>query len=133
MKARWKWAILAAIATVAVVVGLTIAWVLWGLFSFESAAAKVKEEATLLNGRDSQRMLAEADRFYWGHNLPLAAPLYERAETIFTRARDSRDALYAKIGVMRASDQTSFPDISAFIASQLQTPIVQRDPFLRLW
>lgn len=133
MKARWKWILLAAIGAVALMVGVGIAWVLWGPFSFESAAAKVKEEVALLNGRDPQRMLAEAGRFYWGHNLPLAAPLYERAETLFTRAHDSRDALYAKIGLMRTSDQTSFPNISAFIASQLQTPLVQHDPFLRLW
>ncbi|HEV2418030.1 MAG TPA: CHAT domain-containing protein [Terriglobia bacterium] len=133
MKTRWKWAVLGAIGGVALAAGFAVAWVLWGPFSFQSAAAKVKEEAFLLNGRDPQRMLAEANRFYWGHNLPLALPLYERAEALFTNAHDVRDALYAEIGVMRTGDETSFPEISAFIASQLQTPIVQHDPFLRLW
>jgi hypothetical protein len=80
MKARWKWVLLAGIAAVAVAVGVGIAWVLWGPFSFESAAAKVREEATLLNGHDPQRMLTEANRFYWGHPLPLASRLYQRAE-----------------------------------------------------
>src|SRR5579875_1175391 len=119
MKARWKWALLSVIGVVALAAGFAVAWLLWGPFSFSSAAAKVKEEAALLNGRDPQRMLA--------------APLYERAETLFTSAHDARDALYAKIGVMRTSDETSFPEISTFIASQLQTPLVQHDPFLRLW
>lgn len=65
MKARWKWIVLAAIGAVAVAVGVGVAWILWGPFSFQSAAAKVKEEAALLNGGDPQRMLAEANRFYW--------------------------------------------------------------------
>lgn len=133
MKRRWKAVVLGIVAAGAVAVGFAVAWVLWGPFSFQSAAAKVREEAALLNGSDPQRMLAEANRFYWGHSLPLALPLYQKAEALFTEARDPRDALYAKIGVMRTSDQTSFPDISAFISGQLQTPLVQRDPFLRLW
>lgn len=132
MKARRKWAVLGVIGAVALAVGFAVAWVLWGPFSFQSAAAKVKEEAVLLNGHDPQRMLAEANRFYWGHNLPLATPLYQRAEVLFTRAHDPRDALYAKIGMIRTGDQTSFPDVSAFISRQLQTSIVQHDPFLRL-
>lgn len=133
MKARWKWILLATIAAVAVAAGVGIVWVLWGPFSFSSAKANVTEEAVLLNGSDPQRMLGEANRFYWGHNLPLALPVYQRAETLFMQAHDVRDALYAKIGVMRTSDETSFPNLSAFIAAQLPTPFVQHDPFLRLW
>jgi CHAT domain-containing protein len=133
MKARRKWTLLGVITAVALVVGFAVAWVLWGPFSFESAEAKVKEEAVLLNGHDPQRMLAEANRFYWGHNLPLALPLYQRAEALFTKANDARDALYAKIGVMRTQDETSFPELSTFLAAQLQTPLVQHDSFLRLW
>jgi hypothetical protein len=80
MKARWKWVVLAAIAAVAVAVGVGIAWVLWGPFSFESAAAEAQEEVALLNSRDPQQILAETtNRFYSGHNLPLALPLYRRA------------------------------------------------------
>lgn len=133
MKRQWKAIVLSLIAAGAVALVFAFAWVLWGPFSFQSAAAKVKEEEALLNSRDPQRMLAEANRFYWGHNLPLALPLYQKAETLFTQARDPRDAFYAKIGVMRTGDQTSFPELSAFISSQLQTPLVQHDPFLRLW
>jgi hypothetical protein len=87
MKARRKWILLGAIAAVALLMGIGIFWILWGPFSFESAEAKVKEEAVLLNGHDPQRMLAEANRFYWGHNLPLATSLYRRAETLFTQRR----------------------------------------------
>src|SRR5579883_3406147 len=119
MKARWKWALLSVIGATALAAGFAVAWLLWGPFSFSSAAAKVKEEAALLNGRDPQRMLAEANRFYWGHNLPLAAPLFDLDETVSTEAHDARDALYARIGVMRTSDEASFPEISTFIASQL--------------
>jgi CHAT domain-containing protein len=133
MKTWWKWILLATIGAVSVAVGVGIAWVFWGPFSLESAAAKAKEAAALLDSRNPQGMLAEANRFYWGHNLPLASPLYTRAQELFTQAHDVRDTLYAKIGLMRTSDQTSFPDISAFIATQLQTPLVQHDPFLRLW
>ena len=129
MKARWKWVVLSAIAAVAVAVGFAVAWVLWGPFSFASAAAKAKEETILLNGHDPQETLAEANRFYWGHNLPLALPLYQKSEALFTQAHGARDALYARIGVMRTGDQTSFPEISAFTASQLQTLLVQHDAF----
>lgn len=52
MKVRWKWTPLGVIGTVALAPGFAIAWVLWGPFSFESAAAKAKEETVLLNGRD---------------------------------------------------------------------------------
>lgn len=133
MKARWKLVLLTAVTAVALAVGVAIAWAFWGPFSFESAEAKVKEESVLLNGHDPQRMLAEANRFYWGHNLPLALPLYQKAEALFSQAHDARDTLYAKIGVMRTSGETSFPDLSAFTATQLKTPLVQHDPFLRLW
>lgn len=59
MKAWWKWALLGIIGAVALVVGFAVAWVFWGPFSLQSAAAKVKEEAALLNGRDPQRMLKD--------------------------------------------------------------------------
>jgi hypothetical protein len=88
---------------VALVVGFAVAWIFWGPFSFSSAKAKVTEEAALLNGRDPQPMLAEAKLCYRGHNLPLALPLYQRAEELFTQAHDARDALCAKIGVMRTA------------------------------
>ncbi|HEX5483317.1 MAG TPA: CHAT domain-containing protein [Terriglobia bacterium] len=133
MRKRRVKIILGAIAAIVAAAVFAVAWVLYGPFSFATAAARAKEEAVLLNERGPQRMLAEANRFYWGHNLPMAAPLYQRAETLFIQAHDARDTLYAKIGVMRTEDRTSFPAISTFIATRIQTPLVRHDPFLRLW
>ncbi len=133
MKGRIKKCFLLGLAVlIAVVIFITV-WFLYGPFSFASRPSQSKEVAAVLKGNDPQRMLAEANRFYWGHNLPLALPLYQKAEALFTQAHDLRDTLYAKIGVMRTGDHTSFPEISAFIANQLRTPLVQHDPFLRLW
>ena len=44
-------------------------------FSFASAAARAKEAAALLR-TTTRRMLAEANRFYWGHNLPSWPPRF---------------------------------------------------------
>ena len=82
---------------------------------------------------DIPGLLAKASYFYWLHNLPAAAPLFARAEELATQAHDERDALYAKIGLSRSSDGMSFPQLSAFIAAQLKTPLVQNDQELRLW
>lgn len=82
---------------------------------------------------DVHGLLAKANYFYWLHNLPQATPLYERAELLATQANDAPDALYAKIGLIRSTDGMSFPELSAFIAAQLKTPLVQHDPELRLW
>lgn len=80
-----------------------------------------------------QSLLAKANYFYWLHNLPKAAPLYERANEMATRAGSSRDALYAKVGELRSSDGMSFPQLSSFLETQLQIPLVQNDAELRLW
>jgi CHAT domain-containing protein len=80
-----------------------------------------------------QSLLAKANYFYWLHNLPKSTPLYERAEELATQSHDARDALYAKIGLIRSSDGMSFPELSTFIQAQLQTPLVQNDAELRLW
>jgi CHAT domain-containing protein len=78
-------------------------------------------------------LIAKANYFYWLHNLPKSTPLYERAEELATQSHDDRDALYAKIGAIRSAAAMPFPQLSAFIAAQLNTPLVQHDPELRLW
>jgi len=83
--------------------------------------------------RDLHAILARANYLYWLHNLPKATPLYTRAEELASQSHDARDALYAKIGLIRSSDAMSFPDLSAFIEAQLQTPLVQSNSKLRLW
>jgi len=82
---------------------------------------------------DVPGLLAKANYFYWLHNLPKATPLYERAEAMATQNHDARDALYARIGLIRSTDGMSFPKLSEFIGAQLKTALVQNDPELRLW
>lgn len=82
---------------------------------------------------DVHGLLAQANYFYWLHNLPKATPFYERAEAMATQDHDARNALYAKIGLIRSNDGMSFPNLSAFLEAQLKTPLVRNDPELRLW
>ena len=96
----------------------------WGSLSGRSNASQ---------SNDVHGLLAHANYFYWLHNLPEATPLYERAELLATQANDAPDALYAKIGLIRSTDAMPFPELSAFIAAQLKTPLVQHNRTLRLW
>src|SRR5208282_4032399 len=83
---------------------------------------------------DPQVLLTSADRFYFLSNGPAAAPLYTRAEKLFSERGDARNELYAKIGQLRSEAETmSFVDLSRFLNEQLQNPIVQADKKLRLW
>ena len=79
-------------------------------------------------------LLKAADRFYFLNNGPAAAPLYARAEKLFTERGDARNELHAKVGRLRSEAETmSFVDLSRFLNEQLQNPIVQADKKLRLW
>src|ERR1700680_4548528 len=83
---------------------------------------------------DPQILLAAADHFYWLNNGPAAAPLYARAEKLFSERGDTRSELHAKVGRLRSEAETmSFVDLSRFLDEQLQNPIVQDDKKLRLW
>jgi CHAT domain-containing protein len=91
------------------------------------------ETATLLSV-DPEAVIRAANHYYWLSNGPAAAPLYARAEQLFHEKGDERDALYAKIGRLRANAETmSFVDLSKFLDQQLQTSIVKQDKELRLW
>jgi hypothetical protein len=79
---------------------------------------------------DLDGILAKANYFYWLHNLPKSTPLYDRAEELATKANDPRDALYAKIGLMRFRDAIPFTQLTTFIEGQLRTPLVQHDSAL---
>ena len=83
---------------------------------------------------DPQVLLAAADHFYFLNNGPAAAPLYARAERLFSERGDARNELHAKVGRLRSEAETmSFVDLSRFLNEQLQNPIVQGDKRLRLW
>ena len=83
---------------------------------------------------DPQVLLAAADHFYLLNNGPAAAPLYARAEKLFSERGDARNELHAKVGRLRSEAETmSFVDLSRFLNEQLQNPIVQGDKKLRLW
>ena len=77
---------------------------------------------------DPQVLLAAADHFYFLNNGPAAAPLYARAEKLFSERGDARNELHAKVGRLRSEAETmSFVDLSRFLNEQLQNPIVQTD------
>ena len=83
---------------------------------------------------DPQALLKAADRFYFLNNGPAAAPLYARAEKLFSDRGDTRNELHSKVGRLRSEAETkSFVDLSRFLNEQLQNPIVQADKKLRLW
>src|ERR1039457_1524372 len=90
--------------------------------------------ADVQQSADPQVLLKAADRFYFLNNGPAAAPLYARAEKLFSERGDARNALYAKVGRLRSEAETmSFVDLSRFLNEQLQNPIVQADKKLRLF
>ena len=99
-----------------------------------NAAGSPIDSAVLQLSTDPQALLGTADHFYWLNNGPAAAPLYARAEKLFSERSDTRNELHAKIGRLRSEAETmSFVDLSRFLNEQLQNPIVQADKKLRLW
>jgi CHAT domain-containing protein len=92
------------------------------------------DSAVLQQSTDPQALLGIADHFYWLNNGPAAAPLYARAEKLFSERGDARNELYAKVGRLRSEAETmSFVDLSRFLDEQLKNPIAQGDKRLRLW
>jgi CHAT domain-containing protein len=92
------------------------------------------DSAALQQSSDPQTLLGIADHFYWLNNGPAAAPIYARAEKLFSERGDARNELYAKVGRLRSEAETmSFVDLSRFLNEQLQNPIVRTDKRLRLW
>ena len=99
-----------------------------------NASGSPIDSAVQQQSNDPQALLAIADHFYWLNNGPAAAPLYGRAEKLFSERGDSRNELHAKVGRLRSEAETmSFVDLSRFLNEQLQNPIVQGDKRLRLW
>ena len=63
-----------------------------------NAAGSPVDSAVLQQSTDPEALLGIADHFYWLNNGPAAAPLYARAEKLFSERGDTRNELHAKIG-----------------------------------
>src|SRR5262245_33833524 len=83
--------------------------------------------------QDPDRLLEEAERLAWLNNWDKAGPLYKRAEAFLSQSGDRRRLMLAKIGHIQASMQGRFlPDLSHELAKDLENPIIQNDPGLKL-
>ncbi len=98
------------------------------------ALAKPQDTLKPTEPKDARALIADANRLAWLFNWPAAGPLYEEAERLFTQIGDVQNALHAKIGRVRSQAETmSFVDLSEYLATELENPIVAKDPKLRLW
>ena len=79
------------------------------------------------------RALHLADLYNWAD----AAPAFTEAEKLFSGAGDQRNALYARLGRIRANierEQQTLPMVSAQLAEALEDdPLLQNDKQLRMF
>ena len=123
----------AGLATAVVVVLTTASYYVVTAYLREATRTRLTS-ADVQQSADPQVLLKSADRLYFLNNGPLAAPLYARAEKLFSERGDARNELHAKVGRLRSEAETmSFVDLSRFLNEQLHNPIVQSDKKLRLW
>jgi tetratricopeptide (TPR) repeat protein len=133
MKGSRKRVIFGALAGLIVAAIFIPVWLFHAPFFSGTPPSKTKV-AALLKDKNPRQMLAAANRLSWLLNWPKAGPLYQRAQILFTKEGDARDALYAQVGYIRSQAETMpFVDISTFLAAQLKTPLVRQHPRLRLW
>jgi tetratricopeptide (TPR) repeat protein len=77
--------------------------------------------------------LQSAERFAWLRNWTAALPYYVAAERQLEAAGDKRNALFARISLVRAeADAHPYLEASHYLATLLDNPLVQTDPSLRL-
>src|SRR5215469_5632892 len=80
-----------------------------------------------------QNALRLADLYNWAD----AAPDFSRAQQLFTEAGDRRNALYARLGLLRATierNQGALPEESEQLATELaENPLLQSDKELRMF
>ena len=91
----------------------------------QAPAAGHEDEAVL------QRALHFADLYNWH----ASRPYFTKAEQLFEASGDKRNALYARLGAIRAgADQAPITDLSYRLAQELATnPILQSDKELRMF
>src|ERR1035437_7286075 len=109
----------AGLATAAVAVLTTASY--YVVTSYRREATRIRlTSADVQQSADPQVLLKAADRFYFLNNGPAAAPLYARAEKLFSEQGDARNELHAKIGRLRSEAETmSFVDLSRFLNEQI--------------
>src|SRR5271165_6583013 len=123
----------AGLATAVVVVLTTASYYVVTAYRREATRTRLTSADVQLSA-DPQVLLKAADRFYFLSNGPAAAPLYARAEKLFSERGDAPNEIHAKVGRLRSEAETmSFADLSRFLNQQLQNPIVQGDKKLLLW
>jgi hypothetical protein len=82
----------------------------------------------------SASLLASAEYYAQRYNWTKAAGYFSRALTPFEASGDKRNALYAKIGFLRGTMESSdLPQLSAYLREQLENPLVANDDRLRLF
>lgn len=83
---------------------------------------------------DAGQLIAKADRLAWLGNWPAAAPLYGKAELLATQSGDTKATIHARVGRIRSQAETMpFAQVSEMLGAELENPIVQQDPKLRLF
>src|ERR1700730_3975608 len=83
---------------------------------------------------DAGQLIAAADRLAWVGNWTAAAPLYARAELLGTQSGDVKATIHARVGRIRGQAETlPLIQVSQLLAAELENPIVQCDPKLRLF
>jgi CHAT domain-containing protein/tetratricopeptide (TPR) repeat protein len=86
------------------------------------------------SNNDPVSLLEEAKRLSLLQNWYAAAPLFERAEVLFSAANDSRNQTYARIGRIRArAEEMSQLEASRLLARELESPALASDKKMRLW
>jgi CHAT domain-containing protein/tetratricopeptide (TPR) repeat protein len=128
-----------AASVVALVIATLIGWWSYAFFGHHRVIAQnrrvgFKDVRDILVSTNAPLILDTADHFYWLNNGPAAAPLYARAEKLFSDNGEKRNEVHAHIGRLRSEAETmSFGDLSRYLAEQLQTPLLRNDKDLRLW
>jgi CHAT domain-containing protein len=128
-----------AASTVALVVAILLGWWWYEFFASRHVTAPARsagfqDAPDILRSTNAALILRAADHYYWLNNGPAAAPLYARAERLFSDNGEQRNELHAHIGRLRSEAGTiSFVDLSRYLDEELRTPVLRQDKELRLW
>ncbi len=90
--------------------------------------------SSAITSGDTGQLIAEADHLAWLGNWPAAAPFYAKAELLASQSGDEKATIHARVGRIRSQAETMpFAQVSEMLAADLEHPIVQNDPKLRLF